>query len=69
MDAVPGIALTEDKVIAWVVCPTCHADPSVPCRSAGGRPVPVHRSRYLAAKDYAYEHAKLERWQRDARRG
>ena len=69
MDALPGISLTEDEIIKTVRCPTCHRGPGGPCASRGGRLVPCHRSRYLAAKDYAYEHARLERWQQETKGG
>jgi len=65
----PGQAVTIERAVEVVGCPSCHQPAGAQCRTPGGRLAPCHAPRYELAKANLTERAKLEAWNRSVREG
>ena len=63
------VGVTLEEAVILVSCPTCNQPRGIQCRTGGGRLAPVHMPRYEAAKAAKADLYRLDRWNRECRRG
>ncbi len=72
-DPFTPVGITLERAVEVVACPRCKAPAGEPCKTPGGRLAPCHSPRYELAKQYTYDHNRLEAWnvacRRDVRDG